>query len=157
MCVYIFGSKGRRVYTFLMRDEKEGRRKQARSNKQTRQSNTAHPRQSLFPKKNELHIQYIYEMCLVMYIVYMYILSCVHARTHIHTYTLSGHSVGSRSVRGPSQCAQCCTARHPHLWSWHGYTVSARLSFTFLDFFSVYNYCVYSYVYVYSLSPSALS
>ena len=26
-----------------MRDEKEGRKKQARSNKQTRQSNTAHP------------------------------------------------------------------------------------------------------------------
>ena len=31
-----------------MRDEKEARKKQARSNKQTRQSNTAHPRQSLF-------------------------------------------------------------------------------------------------------------
>ena len=28
---------------FLMRDEKEERKKQARSNKQTRQSNTAHP------------------------------------------------------------------------------------------------------------------
>ena len=36
----------------LMRDEKEGRKKQARSNKQTtRQSNTAHPRQSLSKKK----------------------------------------------------------------------------------------------------------
>ena len=34
----------------LMRDEKEGRKKQARSNKQTRQSNTAHPRQSLYLK-----------------------------------------------------------------------------------------------------------
>ena len=33
-----------------MRDEKE-ERKQARSNKQTRQSNTAHPRQSLFLEK----------------------------------------------------------------------------------------------------------
>ena len=31
-----------------MRDEKEERKKQARSNKQTRQSNTAHPRQSLY-------------------------------------------------------------------------------------------------------------
>ena len=30
-----------------MRDEKEERKKQARSNKQTRQSNTAYPRQSL--------------------------------------------------------------------------------------------------------------
>ena len=35
----------------LMRDEKEERKKHARSNKQTRQSNTAHPRQSLFLEK----------------------------------------------------------------------------------------------------------
>ena len=34
-----------------MRDEKDGRKKQARSNKQTRQSNIAHPRQSLFLRK----------------------------------------------------------------------------------------------------------
>ena len=34
-----------------MRDENEERKKQARSNKQTRQSNTAHPRQSLFLEK----------------------------------------------------------------------------------------------------------
>ena len=39
---------------FLMRDEKEERKKQARSNKQTRLSNTAHSRQSLFLRKNEL-------------------------------------------------------------------------------------------------------
>ena len=39
------------VTLFLMRDEKEERKKQARSNKQTRQSNTAHPRQSLFLRK----------------------------------------------------------------------------------------------------------
>ena len=31
-----------------MRDEKEERKKQVRSNKQTKQSNTAYPRQSLF-------------------------------------------------------------------------------------------------------------
>ena len=37
-----------------MRDEKEERKKQARSNKQTRQRNTAYPRQSLFLEKNEL-------------------------------------------------------------------------------------------------------
>ena len=36
------------MYMFLMRDEKEDRKKQAKSNKQTRQSNTAHP---LFPTK----------------------------------------------------------------------------------------------------------
>ena len=39
------------LYMFLMRDEKEEQKKQARSNKQTRQSNTAHPRQSLFLEK----------------------------------------------------------------------------------------------------------
>ena len=35
----------------LMRDEKEERKKRARSNKQTRQSNTTHSRQSLFLEK----------------------------------------------------------------------------------------------------------
>ena len=35
----------------LMRDEKEGRKKQARSNKQQGKSNTAYPRQSLFLRK----------------------------------------------------------------------------------------------------------
>ena len=39
------------MYMFLMKDEKEERKKQTRSNKQTRQSNTAHPRQSLFLEK----------------------------------------------------------------------------------------------------------
>ena len=39
----------------LMRDEKEERKKQARSNKQTRQSNTAHASKAVtFPNKNEL-------------------------------------------------------------------------------------------------------
>ena len=38
-----------------MRDEKEERKKQARSNKQTRQSNTySTPKAVTFPKKNEL-------------------------------------------------------------------------------------------------------
>ena len=40
-----------------MRDEKEERKKQARSNKQTRQSNTAHPRQSLFLEKMSCHVR----------------------------------------------------------------------------------------------------
>ena len=39
------------IYMLLMRDEKEERKKQAGLNKQTRQSNTAHPRQSLFLRK----------------------------------------------------------------------------------------------------------
>ena len=42
------------MYMFLMRDEKEERKKQARSNKQTRQSNTSTPKAVTFPKKNEL-------------------------------------------------------------------------------------------------------
>ena len=42
----------------LMRDEKEERKKQARSNKQTRQSNTAHPRQSLFQRKIIYRVSY---------------------------------------------------------------------------------------------------
>ena len=56
------------LYMFLMRDEKEERKKQARSNKQTRQSNTAHTRQSLFLEKmsclgwdsNPRHSTYMY-------------------------------------------------------------------------------------------------
>ena len=43
-----------------MRDEKEERKKQARSNKQTRQSNTAHPRQSLFLEKMSCIYMYIH-------------------------------------------------------------------------------------------------
>ena len=43
--------KASHVHVFEMRDEKEERKKQARLNKQTRQSNTAHPRQSLFLEK----------------------------------------------------------------------------------------------------------
>ena len=46
MCIYMYMH-----VRFLMRDEKKERKKQARSNKQTRQSNTAHPRQSLFLRK----------------------------------------------------------------------------------------------------------
>ena len=40
----------------LMRDEKEERKKQTRSNKQTRQSNTAHPRQSLFLRCTSMYV-----------------------------------------------------------------------------------------------------
>ena len=48
---YIYHTKTS-SHVYLMRDENEGRKKQARSNKQTtRQSNTEHPRQSLFLRK----------------------------------------------------------------------------------------------------------
>ena len=72
-----------------MRDEKEERKKQARSNKQTRQSNTAHPRQSLFLEKMSC-LGYMY-MCMYMYVsqqrdnleytytIYMYMYMYVHA------------------------------------------------------------------------------
>ena len=60
-----------------MRDEKEGRKKQARSNKQTRQSNTAHPRQSLVlaasggtldPRHYTLDraLYHVYTVCILM-------------------------------------------------------------------------------------------
>ena len=63
-----------------MRDEKEERKKQARSNKQTRQSNIAHPRQSLFLEKMSClgwdscsyclhctkHVYIIYTVCLLL-------------------------------------------------------------------------------------------
>ena len=42
------------IYMFLMRDEKEERKKQARSNKQTRQSNTAHVQYTI----DTMNIQY---------------------------------------------------------------------------------------------------
>ena len=48
ICIYNAGCKLSLIYMVLMRDE---RKKQARSNKQTRQSNTAHPRQSLLREK----------------------------------------------------------------------------------------------------------
>ena len=50
-----------------MRDEKEERKKQARSNKQTRQSNTAHPRQSLF-HVHSTHSQMVSERHLMKYV-----------------------------------------------------------------------------------------
>ena len=42
------------VHVSIMGDEKEGRKKEASKVKQTRQNNTAHPRQLIFPEKNEL-------------------------------------------------------------------------------------------------------
>ena len=50
-----------------MRDEKEERKKQARSNKQTRQSNTAHPRQSLFLEHVQVHNTHVGIQCTCMY------------------------------------------------------------------------------------------
>ena len=50
-----------------MRDEKEERKKQARSNKQTRQSNTAHPRQSLFFCTGDRHINCTWVSCRAMF------------------------------------------------------------------------------------------
>ena len=49
--VYILRKHHVRYIHVLMRDEKERRKKQARSSKHTRQSNTVHPRQSLFLRK----------------------------------------------------------------------------------------------------------
>ena len=84
-----------------MRDEKEERKKQARSNKQTRQSNTAHPRQSLFLEKMSclgwdsnprhstctyynLHVHIVYTIMYVHVHVYVYI--------HVHVHGDSPHA-----------------------------------------------------------------
>ena len=54
VCLTLLASFFLPSHLLLKHIEKEERKKQARSNKQTRQSNTAHPRQSLFLEKNEL-------------------------------------------------------------------------------------------------------
>ena len=69
-----------------MRDEKEERKKQARSNKQTRQSNTAHPRQSLVhvdylavhTSNNKIHLVQKSLYNTHSYTVYMYMYMCMH-------------------------------------------------------------------------------
>ena len=63
-----------------MRDEKEERKKQARSNKQTRQSNTAHPRQSL------LHVHYVSSSPSILELnddILLHILSCLQLKDRI--------------------------------------------------------------------------
>ena len=70
-CIYMY------MYMYihvLMRDEKEERKKQARSNKQTRQSNTAHSRQSLF-------LKYMF-VCNIKY-------SCIWSHVHASFFHLS--------------------------------------------------------------------
>ena len=70
---------------FLIRDEKEERSKQS-TNKQTRQSNTAHPRQSLFLEKmsclgwdsNPRHS--------TLYCTCMLLSACVHTCIHVHVH-----------------------------------------------------------------------
>ena len=50
-CIHALWGEEVHVHVLMRDAKKEGRKKQARSNKQTRQSNTAHPRQSLFLTK----------------------------------------------------------------------------------------------------------
>ena len=82
-----------------MRDEKEERKKQARSNKQTRQSNTAHPRQSLFLEKmsclgwdlNPRHSilrQSATNMYMYMYMYTHCICTMNYTCIHVHVYLL---------------------------------------------------------------------
>ena len=64
-----------------MRDEKEERKKQARSNKQTRQSNTAHPTcMCTFLECSETRdVFYIVTVgtCRYMYFVFMMLWTCI--------------------------------------------------------------------------------
>ena len=76
ICMYMYC-----IYMFLMRDE---RKKQARSNRQTRQSNTAHPRQSLFLEKNEL-TQVGLEPTTLYPHVHVHVV-CIHTCMYIHVY-----------------------------------------------------------------------
>ena len=55
------------IHVFKMRDEKEERKKQARSNKQTRQSNTAHPKE----RKNE-HVRMYLNANIIIYSIINY-------------------------------------------------------------------------------------
>ena len=59
-----------------MRDEKEERKKQARSNKQTRQSNTAHPRQYMI---------YVTMSPILASLLYN-IMHPIYTHTYIHTH-----------------------------------------------------------------------
>ena len=83
-----------------MRDEKEGRKKQARSNKQTtRQSNTVHPKAVSFPKKNELHRvglepTTLHSIDRHMY-MYMYICTILHVQIHVHVYVIIHYDLES--------------------------------------------------------------
>ena len=61
------------MYMFLMRDEKEERKKQARSNKQTRQSNTALVHVQ-YNKVNILVNTWTLVSCSQLLLGYMYIL-----------------------------------------------------------------------------------
>ena len=104
--------------TCVMRDEKEGRKKQARSNKQTRQSNTAHPRHSLFLRKMsclgyaylQLHINttciHVREMKdeqarsnkqqgKVTQHIYVY--TCIYTHT-VSIYYSTAHNIGSQQT-----------------------------------------------------------
>ena len=66
-----------------MRDEKEERKKQARSNKQTRQSNTAHLRQSLF---------------LVIHLYILFACSSIWCFDSIHVHSLLYIEIRDRSI-----------------------------------------------------------
>ena len=59
MFVQMVGIDGKGIYMFLneMKERSKQGQTNKQTNKQTRQSNTAHPRQSLFPKKNELLVE----------------------------------------------------------------------------------------------------
>ena len=90
------------MYMFLyiqMRDEKEGRKKQARSNKQTRQSNTAHPRQSLFLEKMSCLIHVINKK------QYLYI--CMASCTRTCTCTMWHHVHSIMACISPTKSSAC--------------------------------------------------
>ena len=117
-----------------MRDEKEERKKQARSNKQTRQSNTAHPRQSLFLEKmsclrwdsNPRHVLYTLDRAL-------YQLSyrgssagwAQHVHVNVHDFVSEPQALSLHNYRYTDTCTlYMCTCMayiyvHVHLYTNH--------------------------------------
>ena len=119
-----------------MRDEKEERKKQARSNKQTRQSNTAHPRQSLFREKMNMYMYvfvHLLYVTLMLFLMYMYMYIALH-HVHVHVYCILcttvewradgeaslAASAASRLSAGRSDWRQHLEGTHWHHGYWKG-------------------------------------
>ena len=65
-----------------MRDEKEERKKQARSNKQTRQGNTAHTT-CICTKLGKLNIRHTHNKYIHVY-AHMYVYVCMYVHVYMH-------------------------------------------------------------------------
>ena len=100
------------IKTLQMRDEKEERKKQARSNKQTRQSNTAHPRQSLF-----MYMYMLGVLCCFALFVCLTLLASFFLPSHLSFKNMYMHvhcTCGGNSTVVLSYC--CCIGNTCHTY-----------------------------------------